>query len=627
MAVHPSSRRRRWASLAVLVVAVAALLLLLRRRDVAAPGEEASGPAVATGSAAPTLPGSPPRADVPGSPPAEIAPPLERPPALAPFTGRIVSAEDGRPVVGAEVTFLAPEGATSVRSGPDGRFRLVPSRAGPHQLAAVLAEGYVPFGPAWGQSPIRLIAPAPPGTPELVVPLDPEVRLSGRVEAADGGAPIAGATVALRVPGAQPGLVSPERTWTTDGQGTFSGTAPPEAVVVAHAAGFAAASEPLRGSGRTRTVTLRLARLPEDAPPERVLAGRVVEPSGVPVPEAVVTLGAGRGRGRGGVPLPPPVMTDAQGRFRFEGVPAQVGWAQASAGDLLSERVTVEPGDAEVVLTVRPGGVLAGRVLHGDGRPATAFALQLVRPRRPDPPRTLSIVDPDGRYEVRGLGAGAWELQALAADSGPSERVRVELPASPGARVEKDLRLRAGRRLTGRVRDASNQQPVAGARVAMESSPGEDSVLIRTGTFTGPDGRFELEGLPEAPVSVAVEADRYNRRIVTLPRGRSEVEIALRPVATDQTPATDLVGIGAVVNRSDDGLVLGNLVASGGAAAAGLHPGDVVLRVDGQTIAELGFVDAISRLRGEEGTVVRLDVRRADGTTATVDVIRRPISF
>ena len=175
---------------------------------------------------------------------------------------------------------------------------------------------------------------------------------------------------------------------------------------------------------------------------------------------------------------------------------------------------------------------------------------------------------------------------------------------------------------------ASTQQPVPGARVAMESSPGEDSVLIRTGTFTGPDGRFEIEGLPDAPASVAVEAEHYNRRIVTLPRGRTQVQVSLRPVATDQTPATDLVGIGAVVKyQNRDGLMLGDLVASGGAAAAGLHPGDVVLRVDGQMVAELGFEEAISRLRGEEGTMVRLDVRRADGTTATVDVIRRPISF
>jgi hypothetical protein len=607
-----------------LVVVLAVVLFLLTRRE--APGDDALAPARPSASTAAHAVSASPAAEA-SAPAAEPVPSPERQPTLAPFTGRILSAEDGRPVQGAEVTFLAPEGAVSVRSGPDGRFRLVPSRPGPHQLAAVIAEGYVPFGPGWGQSPIRLVAPAPPGTPELVLSLDPEVKLTGRVEAADGGTPIAGATVTLRIPGSQPGLLSPEPSWTTDGQGSFSGIAPPEGLVVAHATGFATAAEPLRGGGRTRSVTLRLTRLPEDAAAERVLSGRVVEPGDVPVPDAVVTLGAGRGRGRGGGPMPAPVTSDAQGRFRFEGVPSQVGWAQASAGDLLSDRVAVEAGDAELVLTVRPGGVLGGRVLHSDGRPATAFALKLTRLRRFDPSRTLSIVDPDGRWEVRGLPAGTWELQALAADSGPSDRVRVELPTSPGARVEKDLRLHGGRHLTGVVRDTNTQQPVVGARVAMESSPGEDSVLVRTGTFSGPDGRFELEGLPDVPASVAVEADGYNRRIVTLPRGRTEVEVALRPVANDQTPATDLVGIGAVVGRNDDGLVLGNLVASGGAAAAGLHPGDVVLRVDGLPVAELGFEEAISRLRGEEGTVVRLDVRRADGTTTTVDVIRRPISF
>ena len=530
-------------------------------------------------------------------------------------------------MVGAEVTFLAPEGATSVHSGPDGRFRLVPSRPGPHQLAAVQAEGYVPFGPEWGQSPIRLVAPAPAGTPELLLSLDPEVRLSGRVEAAAGGAPVPGATVTLRATGGQSALLGTDRSWTTDAQGAFSGTAPPDAVVTARAPGFAPAAEPLRGAGKSRNVVLRLARLPEDAPPDRALAGRVVEPSGAPVPDAVVTVGVGRGRGRSGALPPAPTTTDAQGRFHFDAVPPQMGWAQAVAGDLISDRVTVEPGNTEVEITVRPGGVIAGRVLHADGTPSTAFALQLNRPRRFDASRTLSIVDPDGRFEVRGLNAGTWELQALARDTGPSDRVRVDLPATPGARVEKDLRLRAGRKLQGVVRDANSHAAVAGARVAMETSPGEDSVLVRTGTFTGADGRFELEGLPDSPVSVAVEADRYNRRIVTLPRGKTDVEVALRPIATDATPATDLVGIGAVVSRGDDGLVLGTLVAAGGAAAAGLHQGDMVLRVDGQTIAELGFAEAIQRLRGEEGTVVRLEVRRADGSVSTVDVVRRPISF
>jgi len=52
-----------------------------------------------------------------------------------------------------------------------------------------------------------------------------------------------------------------------------------------------------------------------------------------------------------------------------------------------------------------------------------------------------------------------------------------------------------------------------------------------------------------------------------------------------------------------------------------------VLRIDGQPVTDFGFTEAIARLRGEEGSVVRLDVRRADGTMTVVDVVRRPISF
>src|SRR6185295_9967072 len=125
---------------AVLLVVVAAVLLLLRRPEAEAPEEDAPAASTERRSPAPTTPGRP----AGPSSPAPEAPAAERPAALAPFTGRIVSSEDGQPVVGAEVTFLAPEGATSVRSGPDGRFRLVPPRVGPPRPAPGFAEGFVP---------------------------------------------------------------------------------------------------------------------------------------------------------------------------------------------------------------------------------------------------------------------------------------------------------------------------------------------------------------------------------------------------------------------------------------------------------------------------------------------------
>jgi PDZ domain/Carboxypeptidase regulatory-like domain len=540
-----------------------------------------------------------------------------------------VSSWTGAPIPGAELTFAAPQGALSSRTGPDGAFRFVPPGPGSYQLAAVLAEGHVPFGPDWGQSPIRFVSPLPPGAPELVVSLEPETRFRGKVEREDG-SPVPEAMVTLRVAGGGgPALASTERKWTTDAQGEFRGTAPEDAVLVARREGFLPAMATVK---RARTA-LQLVRLvlkaaPEGAAGEQRLAGQVVDGAGVPVPGATVTLGAGRGRGPlGWALLPAAVSTDADGRFAFTGVPETTSWAQARTADAVSDPTGVHPGQTDAVLVVKPGGILSGRVLYSDGRPAPSFALKVSRQRRwPEtPPVTLSVVDPDGRWELRGQRSGAYLLEAAAPGAAASGPVRVELPS--GSRVEKEIRLRRGHHLLGVVRDGRTRAPVARAEVALEASPAEEAVLARSDVFTSEDGRFELDGLPEAPATVTVDAEGYNRKLVTLAAGRGEVEILLRAVPSGQEPATDLVGIGAVVNRGDQGIVLGAVVPSGGAALAGLAEGDVILRIDGSAVTDLGFAEAVQLLRGEEGSVVRLEVRRSDGSTTTVQVTRRAVSF
>jgi carboxyl-terminal processing protease len=67
-----------------------------------------------------------------------------------------------------------------------------------------------------------------------------------------------------------------------------------------------------------------------------------------------------------------------------------------------------------------------------------------------------------------------------------------------------------------------------------------------------------------------------------------------------------------------------NGVIPGGAAeAAGVVPGDRVLAVDGAPVASIGLAGAISRIRGAEGTPVRITLRRADGTQVELVVVRR----
>ncbi|HMK71968.1 MAG TPA: carboxypeptidase regulatory-like domain-containing protein [Myxococcaceae bacterium] len=612
---------RRWAA-AGAVVALGLLLLLilqLRSQPGASPDASVDAPRrpLAAGRTAEALPAAP------------LPPEPERP--LEPAVlGRVVSSWTGTPVAGAELTFAAPQGALTSRAGPDGAFRFVPPGPGSYQLAAVLAEGYVPFGPDWGQSPIRFVSPLPPGSPDLVVSLEPETRFRGKVEREDGG-PLPEATVTLRVAGGGgPALASAERRWTTDAQGEFRGTAPEDGVLVARREGFL----PGMASVKRARTALQLVRLvlkaaPEGAAAEQRLAGQVVDGAGVPVPAATVTLGAGRGRGPlGWALLPGAVSTDADGRFAFTGVPETTSWAQARTADGLSDPTGVHPGQTDAVLVVKPGGILAGRVLYSDGRPAPSFALKVSRQRRwPEtPPVTLSIVDPEGRWELRGQRSGGYLLEAAAPGAAASGPVRIELP-SGGGRVEKDIRLRRGHRLLGVVRDARTRAPVERAEVSLEASPAEEAVLARSDVFTGEDGRFELDGLPETPATLTVDAEGYNRKLVTLAAGRDDVEILLRAVPSGQEPATDLVGIGAVVNRGDQGIVLGAVVPSGGAALAGLAEGDTILRIDGSAVTDLGFAEAVQLLRGEEGSVVRLEVRRSDGSTTTVAVTRRAVSF
>jgi len=130
-------------------------------------------------------------------------------------------------------------------------------------------------------------------------------------------------------------------------------------------------------------------------------------------------------------------------------------------------------------------------------------------------------------------------------------------------------------------------------------------------------------------VSLLVSADGHHARIVGGIEVRDgdvigPVEVRLSPVAEGEDPRVELAGIGATLERRGRSVLrITAVLPGGGAAEAGLLPGDEVLSVEGRPISELGFGRAVDLIRGPEDTRVRLVVRRGEAPAAEAWVWRR----
>ena len=129
-----------------------------------------------------------------------------------------------------------------------------------------------------------------------------------------------------------------------------------------------------------------------------------------------------------------------------------------------------------------------------------------------------------------------------------------------------------------------------------------------------------------------------NRAILGLPDGAVVAEFlfgafdSLDPYSRFLTPEMDrtyreqaegtYTGIGAEVTSHDGRFFIKAVFEGGGAAAAGLGPGDEIVAIDGQTVAGLAHPELSRRLRGKAGTRVTLAIRKA-AAGAAEDVVRR----
>jgi len=87
-------------------------------------------------------------------------------------------------------------------------------------------------------------------------------------------------------------------------------------------------------------------------------------------------------------------------------------------------------------------------------------------------------------------------------------------------------------------------------------------------------------------------------------------------------------GIGAALEKGKQDLVITSVFAGSPAAKAGLEPGDIIVTVDGQPTADAAIESSIARIKGTEGSHVKLGIKpKAGGAVKTVDLVRRRIEF
>ncbi|GAA0179313.1 S41 family peptidase [Clostridium sediminicola] len=84
-------------------------------------------------------------------------------------------------------------------------------------------------------------------------------------------------------------------------------------------------------------------------------------------------------------------------------------------------------------------------------------------------------------------------------------------------------------------------------------------------------------------------------------------------------------GVGINVDMVDDGVLVVSIIANSSAEKVGLKSGDIITRVDDFELGNKTLEEAVSKLRGEEGTSIHIFVKR-DGQTLEFDVVRKEIS-
>lgn len=352
------------------------------------------------------------------------------------------------------------------------------------------------------------------------------------------------------------------------------------------------------GSARVEGVTLAIKY-------ERLtISGRVVDPSGAPVPDAKVRAASSEGQPPNFSPwLPlPSALADAQGAFTLEALTSGTWAVQARTPEGAEAIVTdVAAGAKGVVITVRPPGGIEG-TLSGYEEPPVVYARALGQPK-------FFPAQVDGSTFRIQLAAGTWVVTAMNLHEGDAQKVEVQ----EGVMAKVAMTSHGRGSLAGSVVEHTTRAPVPNlvchTVVRTGDEPGITNWDENLAPKTDAAGQFTVDPAPAGDVSVSCFGDWQAMSSasaqVTVPRG-GKATVALEVVKRSGDTPGD---IGAELDGDVPHIALVN--AQGPAAKAGLRAGDVIVSVDGAPVAPLDSSGVAVLINNHPpGTKVALGVLR-----------------
>jgi RNA polymerase sigma-70 factor (ECF subfamily) len=314
------------------------------------------------------------------------------------------------------------------------------------------------------------------------------------------------------------------------------------------------------------------------------LTGRVVDPDGAPVADALVCSGT-QIRLRGDEPFKPfeparvedGARTDASGWFALE---ASERYVTVWHPDW-SPKTVARAKAALVPLEAR--AVVRGRLFGRDGRAVSGATLALDRRRE-------TVTDELGRFVFEGVEAGVRGLRL-------PEKRWVALTVLPGETLEVELGAEERLEVVLEVRRGGEPwlAEIGGVGVGTER-------ISEVVEFRSQDGRLQLSGL--RPGRYVLLSGTGDLAVVDLARASAELELGTTPLTVHARPGTRVYLVPAGANELVE--LLAGRVASRTASAegvvqySGLPPGRYGVGIDRCGVAlEVELADAPAEVRLE----------------------------